>query len=227
MAKPEKTKRLLDAYAKIETRKAENGAMFIDGVIPYNSRSEEMWGFVEVIAPGAFKRTLNNGTDIFAFWAHDDSKILGSRKAGTLVFSDEADGLHFSVELRDTAVAEDYFETVARGDCNGVSFGFFAELEEWDSRSEPMVRTLKEMRLLEVSPGVAFPAYPGAQSDAARRSLYDEGAPEFRSLRKVDPAPEADTPPEPESTPGPLDIAPEARAAFELDLIALEYGLKF
>lgn len=227
MAKTEKTKRLLDAYAKIETRKAENGAMFIDGVIPYNSRSEEMWGFVEVIAPGAFKRTLNNGTDVFAFWAHDDSKILGSRKAGTLVFADEADGLHFSVELRDTAVAEDYFETVARGDCNGVSFGFFAELEEWDSRSEPMVRTLKEMRLLEVSPGVAFPAYPGAQSDAARRSLYAEGAPEFRSLRKTDLAPAADTPPEPEHTPGPLDIAPEARAAFELDLIALEYGLTF
>jgi len=227
MPKPEKTKRVLDAYAKVETRKAENGAMFIDGILPYNSRSEEMWGFVEVIAPGAFKRTLNNGTDVFAFWSHDDSKILGSRKASTLTFSDEADGLHFSVELRDTAVAEDYFQTVARGDCNGVSFAFFAELEEWDSRAEPMVRTLKEVRLLEVSPGVAFPAYPGAQSDAARRSLYDEGATEFRSLHKTEPAPVADTPPAPVSTPGPLDIAPEARAAFELDLIELEYGIKF
>lgn len=219
----EKRQRVMDAYSKVETRKAEDGRMFIDGMIPYNSRSEEMWGFVELIAPGAFKRTLNGGSDIFAFWAHDDSKVLGSRKNGTLVFEDKDDGLHFSVELRETAVAADYFEAVSRGDVTGVSFGFFSEREEWDNKQEPAVRTLKEVRLLEVSPGVAFPAYPGAQSDAARRSLYAEGAPEFRSkFQAVRPD---DTPPPEDDTLARPEMTTEARQIVELDLIAAEYGL--
>lgn len=245
MAK-EKIQRVMDASTKIETRKAEDGKKYIDGFIPYNSRSEEMWGFVEVIAPGAFKRTLNNGTDVYAFWAHDDSKVLGSRKNGTLTFEDRTDGLHFSVELRDTAISDDYFEAVSRGDVKGVSFGFFTEIEEWDQKQEPAIRTLKEVHLLEVSPGVAFPAYPGAQSDAARRSLYAEGAPEFRSKFKPQKtAPSDDTPPAPEATPGPAEQPPEARAqedegptaeekiealkrkqTRELELVCAMYGLK-
>lgn len=220
----EKKKRVLDAYSKVETRKAEDGKMVIEGMIPYNSRSEEMWGFVEIIAPGAFKRTINNGTDIFAFWAHDVSQILGSRKAGTLQLEDRQDGLHFAIELRETAVSADYFEAIARGDVTGVSFGFLAEREEWDNTQEPAVRTLKECHLLEVSPGVAFPAYPGAQSDAARRSLYDEGAPEFRSKFMAE-KPRDTSKPE-EGTPGPEETPPEARLLTELDLIAAEYGLK-
>jgi uncharacterized protein len=220
----EKKTRVLDAYAKIETRKDEGGKMFIDGVIPYGSRSEEMWGFVEIIAPGAFKRTLDHGSDIFAFWAHDTTKILASRKGGTLVLEDKADGLHFSAELRETAVAADYFETVSRGDCSGVSFGFIAEVEEWDSKAVPAVRTLKEVRLLEISPGVAFPAYPGAQSDAARRSLYAEGASEFRTKFSQAPAAVEDIP-SPEATPGPSEMAPETRYRLELDMLCAELNL--
>jgi HK97 family phage prohead protease len=221
---PEKTARVLDAYAKAETRQSQDGKMFIDGMIPYNSRSEEIWGFVEVIAPGAFKRTLNNGTDIYAFWAHDEAQVLASRKGGTLALEDTPAGLRFSVEVRETERGRDYFEAVQRGDVSGVSFGFFSEVEEWDSKAEPAVRTLKEVRLLEISPGVAFPAYPGAQSDASRRSLYAEGAPEFRSRFKQAPAPE----PAPEPTPDP-SAAPTlearmteqeaARAHAELDLL--------
>jgi uncharacterized protein len=220
----EKRQRYLDAYAKVETRKAEDGKMFIDGMIPYNSRSEEMWGFVEVIAPGAFKRTINNGTDIYAFWAHDTSQVLGSRKSGSLSLEDRGDGLYFSVELRDTAVQADYFEAIARGDVTGVSFGFFAEKEEWDNTVEPAIRTLKELHLLEVSPGVAFPAYPGAQSDAARRSLYDEGAPEFRSKFKSER--HEDTSAADDDTLDPPDQALEARLLTELELIESEYGIK-
>jgi HK97 family phage prohead protease len=221
----EKKQRVLDAYSKVETRK-EAGKMYIDGMIPYNSRSEEMWGFVEQIAPGAFKRTLGVGKDIFAFWAHDSSKVLGSNRAGTLAFEDKTDGLHFSVELRENEVSKDYFEAVERGDVTGVSFGFYAEREEWDNTQEPAVRTLKEINLLEVSPGVAFPAYPGAQSEAARRSLYDEGAPEFRTIHMKAPQ---DTPPPPESTDDPQPEAREALAArqgAELSLVCAQYGIQ-
>jgi uncharacterized protein len=211
----EKAKRVLDVGSKVEARKTAEGKRFIDGIIPFNSRSEEMWGFVEVIAPTAFAKTLADGADVFVFWAHDEAKILGARKNETLKLEARDDGLHFSVELRDTPESIEYFETVARGDCSGVSFGFIAEKESWDNTQEPALRTLTEVRLLEISPGVAFPAYPGAQSDAARRSLYAEGAPEFRSKFKT-PAPASPEPVAPlEATPEPPDEALESRMRAE------------
>lgn len=221
----EKRKRYFDAYTKAEARSTGDGKKYIEGFIPYNSDSEEMWGFVERIAPGAFKRTLNGGADIFAFWAHDDSKILGSRNNNTVAFTDAPDGLRFSIEVRDTEVALDYYETVARGDCNGVSFGFFCEQDEWDHTQEPALRTLKQVRLLEVSPGVAFPAYPGAQSEAARRSLYEEGAPEFRS-KFIKQGPDQNTPDVPASTPGSADQPPEAREQDQEDPAEVEVRIR-
>lgn len=228
----EKRKRYHDAYTKAETRKTDDGKMYIEGMIPYNSDSEEMWGWKERIAPGAFKRTLNNKSKVYAFWGHDDTRILGASDNGSLILEDREDGLHFSVELRDTEAMRDYYEAVARGDVNGVSFGFFTEKEEWDQSSDPMLRTLKQVHLLEVSPGVAFPAYPGAQSDAARRTLYEEGGPEFRSrLKNQQPpaAPAADTPaPATDTDDPPPEESREAlvaRQSAELDLVCAEYGL--
>lgn len=215
----EKNKRVHDVYAKVETRQAGDGKKYIDGFIPYNSKSEEMWGFVEQIAPGAFKRTLNNGTDVYAFWAHDDSKVLASRKSGTLVFDDRSDGLHFTVEMRNNPIHDDYFEAVQRGDVVGVSFGFFSEQEEWDQTQEPALRTLKSVHLLEVSPGVAFPAYPGAQSEAARRSVERE-LPRINEIRSQ--GKKIDTPAQPESTHGPQETAPGARASKEPGLVEEE-----
>lgn len=223
----EKVKRVLDAFTKVEARKTPEGKRFIDGVIPYNSRSEEMWGFVEVLAPTAFNKTLGDGANVFAFWAHDDSKILGARANETLKLDSREDGLHFSVEMRDTPESAEFFETVARGDCLGVSFGFVAEKESWDYAQEPALRTLTEVRLLEISPGVAFPAYPGAQSDAARRSLYAEGAPEFRSKFKPEPAAPA-AQESLEATPEPPDEALESRTRAEalLDCYRAAYGIR-
>jgi len=231
-----KTKRFLDIGAKIETREAD-GKRFIDGMIPYNSRSEEMWGFVEEISPSAFNKTLSDGSEIFAFWAHNTAEILGSRSAGTLTLDNRAEGLHFSVEMRDSAVSEDRWQAIQRGDVAGVSFGFITEREEWDNSVKPALRTLKEVRLLEISPGVAFPAYPGAQSATAIRSLCDEsgvdvaaavaakiGLPpaEVRETESPEalPAPTA----EPQEVPA-AGLSPEERFRAELDLIAAEAGI--
>jgi len=211
----DKTKRLYDVYAKAEVRAAEGGKSYIEGVIPYNSRSEEMWGFVEVLAPTAFNKTLGDGANVFAFWAHDERDVLASTQAGTLKLESREDGLHFSVEMRDSPQSAEHFAAVQRGDVAGVSFGFVAEKETWDNTQEPSLRTLTEVRLLEISPGVAFPAYPGAQSDAARRSLYDEGAPEFRS-KFID---KQDKPAEPLSpTPEPPEALESRQKAEEEEL---------
>lgn len=219
----EKTKRVLDAYAKVESRKTPDGKMFIEGMIPFNSRSEVLWDFVEVIDPTAFNKTLADGANVYLFWAHDEADILASRDAKTLTLFADAAGLHFSGELRSGCADE--FEAVARGDVVGVSFGFITQKEEWDFVAEPAVRTLKEVQLLEISPGVAFPAYPGAQSAAALRTIENE-RPHIQEMRSKFQSPS------PAKEGKPLDPTPEQRASAlesrqraELDLIRARFGL--
>ena len=204
----EKTKRYLDAFAKVEARAdGVTGKMYLEGVIPFNSRSEDLGWFQEVIDPTAFNKTLADGANVFAFWAHSSEEVLASRDAGTLALSVDSIGLHFSAELREDCRPR--FEAVARGDVVGVSFGFITQKEEWDYEQEPALRTLKEVQLLEVSPGVAFPAYSGAQSDAVYRSIREEQPRLVEARSKYHGTKPQEAPKEPE----PLEATPEQRAS--------------
>jgi hypothetical protein len=148
-----------------------------------------------------------------------------------------AEGLHFSVEMRDSAVSEDRWKSIQRGDVAGVSFGFIAERDEWENNVNPAERTLKEVRLIEISPGVAFPAYPGAQSATAIRSLCDESGVDVAAAvaAKIGlPPAEVRETESPEAPPAPMaepqeapaaGLSPEDRYRAELDLIAAEYGV--
>lgn len=215
----EKAKRYLDIGRKMEAREAPDGRKFIEGLIPYNSMSEDLGGFREQIDATAFRKTLADGANVYALWSHNDGEVLGSTKAGTLTLENRDEGLAFSLEVRSTAMGDDRFEAVKRGDVIGTSFGFFTERDEWDHLQDPPVRTLKEVRLLEISPGVPFPAYPGAKSGAVFRSVTNE-RPTLRILP-------------PESIPAPPEKAPEeprsadleAKQRDELTLITARWGL--
>ena len=50
----------------------------------FNSRSEDLGGFVEEIRPGAFTRALAEGQDVIGAVDHNPSKILGRNTAGTM-----------------------------------------------------------------------------------------------------------------------------------------------
>jgi HK97 family phage prohead protease len=213
-------KRIHDVTSKVETRKEESGKMILHGIIPYNSRSEEMWGFVEEISPTAFHKTLADRNNVYLFWAHDDAKILAATASRSLSIRDTSVGLEWEAELREGSA--DLYEAVQRGDVPGVSFGFFTRKDEWDFTQEPPLRTLKEVQLLEISAGVAFPAYPGAQSEAARRSAERE-IPRIQEIRaKYQP---------PVDEGESLERTDEQRNALasryraELDLVVAEYGL--
>jgi len=210
-----KTKRYLDAYAKVEARAAEGGKMYLDGLIPFNSDSEDLGGFIERIDPTAFNQTLSRGSNVYAFWAHCDEDVLASTDAGSLALSVDPVGLRFSVDLRPDCA--DKFAAVQRGDVVGVSFGFICQKEEWDASADPAIRTLKEVQLLEVSPGVAFPAYPGAQSAAALRSLEAE-RPHIAEMRTKYAKPAATTP-DPLAPPPEQPPALESRKRAELAII--------
>lgn len=138
------------------------------GMIPYNQRSLDLGGFTEVIAPGAFTSSLNG--DILALRDHDPKLLLGRTKSGTLTFSDEADGLHYTITLPNTTAGNDLAESASRGDLDQTSFGFYCNSDEWSEYNT--LRTLKDVDLFEVSP-CSFACYPA--SSVQLRSLFPDG----------------------------------------------------
>jgi len=151
-----------------EMRAAEDGdGMTFGGYAwRYNAPSLPL-PFTERIAPGAFTRTLKSKNDIRAYVNHDDTRLLGSTRAKTLRIEDRADGGYVEIDLPNTTDGRDIRELVARGDIQGMSFGFSTVRDSWsDDGAE---RTLDEVRLHEVSVVTAVPAYP--QTTASVRNL--------------------------------------------------------
>lgn len=127
----------------------------------FNSKSVDM-GFYEIVAPGAFSRALSSGIDVRALAHHDSSSVIGRRKAGTLRLEEDAKGLRVEIDLPDTSHGRDIRESVARGDLDGMSFGFSVRDAAWETQDGEDVRILKDVEVYEVSV-VAFPAYEGTE----------------------------------------------------------------
>jgi uncharacterized protein len=156
---------------KVEIRAAPEGSNSPGTICGYaavfNSRSEELGGFYEVIAPGCFTRALRE-CDIRALRNHDPESLLGRLSAGTLSLSEDAQGLRMEVVLPDTTAGRDTAESVRRGDMTGCSFSFQERAVEWNHAADPPVRTLRDVDLFDVGP-VTFPAY--RDTSVALRSL--------------------------------------------------------
>lgn len=140
----------------------------------FNSETVIGGAFREVILPGAFKRAVSG--DVFSFFNHDQSKVLGRTKSGTLRLVEDDNGLHYDVDLPDTSAARDLRVSMDRGDVDGSSFMFDIPQggDEWDFSGDGLpLRTIREANLYEVGP-VTMPAYPDAT--AGLRSLNEERA---------------------------------------------------
>lgn len=122
----------------------------------FNQLSEPLGNFRELIRPGAFTRTLQAGADVRALVDHDPSRIIGRTKSGTLQLREDNRGLLANIDLPDTSVGHDLYESVKRGDLSSMSFGFRSIEDTWPTRDR---RELIQCDLLDVSV-VTFPAYP-------------------------------------------------------------------
>ena len=134
----------------------EDKKKYITGCVPYHTRSCDLGGFTEIIEPTAFSKTLKDKNNVVLLYNHDDSKVLGATRSGTLKLESRDDGLYFSCLVNeDVGFARDAYSIISRGDCNTISFGFSPIKTE----NRNGIRHLKEVALSEISCCVPFPAY--------------------------------------------------------------------
>jgi HK97 family phage prohead protease len=168
-----------EALSKIETRvftnefevREDGDGMTLTGYAARFNEPSEPLPFIERIKPGAFKRSINSRNDIKLLWNHNTDMVLGSTRAGTLTLKEDEIGLRVMASLPDTSYGRDAKVSIQRGDVTGFSFGFTVPAGGDSWSSDGTERTLKSVRLMEVSTGVAFPAYPSTNGTAQVRGL--------------------------------------------------------
>lgn len=180
-------------------------------------------GFEEVIARGAFRKTLSDGADVRFLFNHNPDLVLARTKSGTLTLSEDEQGLRVDAQLAPTTVGRDLAVLLQRGDVTQMSFGFRVVKDQWETvtRAEGGSverRTVLEAQLFDVS-GVTYPAYDETDLALREAALVRELR-DVRAGKAPDQAtrtePAAATPPEQEPPTGgetPESPAPTSGAS--------------
>lgn len=160
--------------SEVELRETEDGKRSISGyAVKWEQPSEKLGYFMrfrEKFVKGSFVDSLRSDKQK-ALWNHNSDFVLGSTKSGTLSLSEDETGLRFNIDLPENTWGKDAYESIKRGDVDGVSFGFKKEVDEWDETDpDNVMRTIKKAKLFEVSP-TPFPAYP--QTEVQARSIEE------------------------------------------------------
>jgi hypothetical protein len=147
----------------------------------FNSMSEDLGGFREIILPGAFSNVLDN--DVRALYNHDSNYLLARTTSGTLELKEDDKGLYYRFEMPNTSYGNDMLELFRRGDLSQSSFGFTVEKDSWRMEEGQHVRYIERVgSLFDVSP-VVFPAYASASSGL--RSAEPKGEGEAEEARET------------------------------------------
>jgi HK97 family phage prohead protease len=162
-----------------------DGMAFTGYAAVFNSASEPL-PFIERIAPGAFANSLSSRNEIKMFVNHDTTRVLASKRAGTLRLSEDAHGLRVEADLPPTTDGKDLAILMKRGDVDSMSFGFSVPSGGDTWSPDGATRELREVRLHEVSIVTAFPAYTA--TSAGVRSLDNLAAATGADVSQLDAA---------------------------------------
>jgi uncharacterized protein len=173
----------------IEVRAEGDGMTFTGYAAVFNSPSEDLGGFIEYVAPGAFKRSLQSRNEIKLLWNHDSGEPLASVRGGSMQLVEDERGLKVTATLPQTSRGRDVAELLRTKVIDSMSFGFNVIKDSWSRDGQ--TRTLESVRLFEVSV-VSFPAY--AATTAQVRSAPSINPDELAdALLKLESGEELDT----------------------------------
>ena len=155
--------------SKSESRHIEGYA------IVFNSLSNDLGGFREIIEQGAITDELIKNSDILCLMNHDIKKGVLARSyqgRGSLKLDIDEHGLHYSFEAPKTALGDEVLEGIRRGDITKCSFAFVCGEDNWtkDENGEYIRHVKKIKNLYDVSL-VYHPAYEETEVKADTRGL--------------------------------------------------------
>lgn len=143
---------------EIRALDTEDGSIRIGGYAATFNQEATGLNFREMIAPGAFTRTLQSGNPVFLLVNHDMGELpLAATQSGTLQLSEDRVGLRMEADLDPSNPrAAEVASALRRGDVSKMSFAF--SVAEGGQTREEGLRTLTDLDLYEVSI-VTLPAY--------------------------------------------------------------------
>jgi hypothetical protein len=131
--------------------------------------------FRERIAPGAFRKTLDDfGDRVKILFNHGFDPSIGDKPLGKpRVLKEDKRGLYVEVPLDDTSYNRDLVASLRSGALDGMSIRFSVAREEWEKENEDLPeRTLKEIARLFEGGVVTFPAYEATTAGVRAREAY-------------------------------------------------------
>ena len=143
--------------------------------IVFNSLSNDLGGFREIIEQGAITEELIKNSDIICLMNHDIKRGVLARSyqgRGSLKLDIDEHGLHYSFEAPKTALGDEVLEGIRRGDISKCSFAFVCGEDNWtkDENGEYIRHVKKIKKLYDVSL-VYHPAYEETEVKADTRGL--------------------------------------------------------
>lgn len=118
--------------------------------------------FDEVIAPGAFKRTIDRKgpKGVRLQFNHGHDQMFGELPIGYIEeLREDARGLFVRARLHDNWLVHPIRDALQSGAVSGMSFRFVVHNEDWDRAGDVDERLIREVELFELGP-VVWPAYP-------------------------------------------------------------------
>lgn len=124
-------------------RDGQNNPVLFGRAAVYNSMSNDLGGFKEIIEPGFFSGVLDG--DIIATIEHNCEKIVGRTSAGTLKITDSDEALLTENNIPPTSVGKDLAINIERGEIKQMSFAFTVKPggDEWKTSNGVTTRTLR------------------------------------------------------------------------------------
>lgn len=151
-------------YLKTSDMSLNEESRTIEGyAIVFNSPSEDLGGFIEIIERSAVDEDTLKRSDILVKLNHNSDKILARSKKGkgNLQLTIDDNGLYYRFEAPHTVYGEECLEQVRNGVIDSSSFCFTIAKggERWERKGNTVYRYISKIdKLYDVSP-VYTPAY--------------------------------------------------------------------
>ena len=220
-------RRLIGEVPGLVVKQDDNGRTVIRGYAAvFESESQDLGGFVEIVERGAFDDVMRSNPDVFGKYNHE--RVIGRTTSGTMRLTVDERGLRYEIDPPRSAA--DVVELIERGDVRGSSFAFRSKPadESWTRDANGrMIRRIKKFSFLGDAGPVDTPAYLATETYVSKRAIEmalteNTKAEEPANEQRADSAVVEDSvaAPEAEATAAPEDGAvaasDEERAAVSL-----------